>query len=408
MNNYFDESISINLYASMIGISKDNWIYVNENSLTIDEVKGMMVVNNFDVIPILNSLNQYKSYYFLEGDLIKIQEIEADDQIYFLTTISDLIRVMIRRDRKYFFLHDYTEIIGLVSNVNFLSKSIYTYFYSLLSNVEIGLARFISDWVSEDKLLEFAKSKSARKSDQEDQKKGNAYDDVYLRFEEDQKEGLENSLISYFHLSQYENIIEEFNIKGLLKYESFKKFKKDLKGIKKIRNWIVHPVNDYKNSLVSELNDALLSEQKVMAALSYYNSNQKLLNAYVNETVYTVEYKESRINIIPYEESEKLSGFLEQNKITKWCIITAWNPMSDRMHYEQNQKLQDDLLSDDIIRNNAKYKAVGSSINQDWKEESVFVSNISKQNSILLGRKYKQKAILYGEKNRLPEIVVTN
>jgi hypothetical protein len=391
---YFEEHLDINVYAAQIGISSLNWDYTDSEEST-EKIKQFMVENSYDILPIRESGANYNQYYHLDGGELIRKTIAKDDQVYYLTRLYDLIRLMNDQSRSYYFLSDHSEIVGLVSNVNLNSKNVYTYFYNKLSHVEIELGRFASKYLSDNQIENYLKLLDSDNSGK-----------VLKRFNEDVGKGLENGLVEYLYLSQFESIISKFRLFSLLKYTSRKEFEKELKPVNGIRNWIAHPINSPKNGLALKLYKAHVGLDKMLLRLSEYRKSEKLIDVYINGTTYFFEDEGfEKVAIKAQQKNPVLDTCLSKKGSAKWCFITGWNPMSKVLSAEKNKELNEGMKHDINGLKKRSFQVVGMSDDEQWKEDSFLVLDISKKEAVDLGNKYKQKAILYGEVGQIAELV---
>ncbi|RAR73694.1 DUF3293 domain-containing protein [Flavobacterium aciduliphilum] len=112
-----------------------------------------------------------------------------------------------------------------------------------------------------------------------------------------------------------------------------------------------------------------------------------------------------KIDIYLTKDNEALHSFLKEHHFNSWCFITAWNPFSNALSLEDNQRLNS-LLEQDLT-NYTVFAGEGKDTLGDWPPEiSFFVGGITKEAAIYLGKKYEQNAIVYGEINGLAELIL--
>ncbi len=112
-----------------------------------------------------------------------------------------------------------------------------------------------------------------------------------------------------------------------------------------------------------------------------------------------------KIDIYLTKENEALQSFLKEHHFNSWGFITAWNPFSNALSLENNQRLNS-LLEQDLT-NYVVFPAEGKDTIGNWPPEiSFFVAGITKEEAIDLGKKYKQNAIVYGEINSPAELIL--
>jgi hypothetical protein len=333
----------------------------------------------------------------LKNNALSVCKIEESEKIYYLTRLEDLLKIMVNRKQEYFFLSNYTEVVGLVSNVNLNSKNVYTFFYAKISAIEIRLGEFIQKFVSENDILAFLQGKGS----------GNA-EDVISRFEEDQSNDVANHIVQYLYLTQFEALIKAFRLYGILGYSNKKAFSKDIGEVNKLRNWIAHPVNKTDTGLSKRLQKVNSTADQILEKLNQFSHDQSLIMAYLKQTVYTVQDENfESIKIIPMVHDLELDKALKKINCHRWCFITAWNPLSNLQSKEENDKSNMSLQKDLKTMKKRVLPGQGCSINGKWSEESFFVADIQRKDAIELAVKYQQKGIIYGEINEVPELLIT-
>lgn len=127
----------------------------------------------------------------------------------------------------------------------------------------------------------------------------------------------------------------------------------------------------------------------------------ELLEAY-KATCY--EIINPKIEIFIDKENKELINFLNENTISSWCFITAWNPYSKGLTTIENMDLNNQLEED--LKDYQIYTAQGKGTIGDWPlEPSFFVADITEVDAIALGKKYKQNAIVYGNYDGQPKLI---
>lgn len=396
-SNKFTEDVEISITAANIGISSEDWDAADD-SLAEPDVLDFMTRRNYDILPFVGKDGKVlDSYYLLKNNVLSVCKIEENDKIYYLTRLEDLLQIMLNRKQEYFFLSNYTEIVGLVSNVNLNSKNVYTFFYAKISTIEIRLGEFIQKFISENDIRAFLQGKGS----------GNA-EDVISRFEKDQSNDVANHIVQYLYLTQFEALIKAFRLYGVLGYSNKKTFSKDIGEVNKLRNWIAHPVNKTDTGLSKRLQKVNCTADRILEKLHQFSNGQSLITAYLKQTVYTVQDENfEAIKIIPMVHDLALDKVLKKIKCHRWCFITAWNPLSNLQSKEENDKSNMSLQKD--LKNMKKrvLPGQGCSVDGKWSEESFFVADIQRKDAIELAIKYQQKGIIYGEINEAPELLIT-
>ncbi|MGM0526077.1 MAG: DUF3293 domain-containing protein [Pseudomonadota bacterium] len=81
-----------------------------------------------------------------------------------------------------------------------------------------------------------------------------------------------------------------------------------------------------------------------------------------------------------------------------FCIITAYNPLSNRLNDDENKQSNEKLL--DQVRQLSDVKICAPTVAQDpnneWPDERGFlVANLSKEQALQLGSLYQQHAVVW-------------
>lgn len=134
------------------------------------------------------------------------------------------------------------------------------------------------------------------------------------------------------------------------------------------------------------------------------NIDQHLLKAY-RETIYQVFEPSIALKIDTI--NPVLNQFLQENDVTTWAFITAWNPKSQVLSYKENTQRHQELIQ--IVEKAAYPYFIGKGIGKDsnWEPEwSLFILNISKTEAIKLGKYFDQNAIVFGIQNEAPQLLL--
>jgi hypothetical protein len=130
--------------------------------------------------------------------------------------------------------------------------------------------------------------------------------------------------------------------------------------------------------------------------------SQPLLDAY-NSTTYKAGDYTISIGEIPDDLVRAMSGDLNT-----YGFITAWNPYSNELSLEQNDKRNSELeqcLKEKQLRYLAGY---GCPENDSWDPEASFlVLDINKEDLLSLAKRFEQNAVVFGTKSTPAMIIVT-
>lgn len=234
--SYFKDSGNPTITVALAGINKVEWIYadhIESQSSSISKMKDY----RFDVLPIRNEDGNYTQYYktniwgnYDPSNIIRC-EIVQDDKLYYLTNIHDAIRKFSATNRKYFFLDNQSDIIGLITIGNLNCKHVYLYLYNLIVQVEQALGRFIyaSGLTDKELYLQFkerTESKNAKEAIQ--------------RYEADDDLGLDYNFIEYLYLTDLCYIFKKYDLVDQLSITK-RKFEDIIGNINAVRTVVAHP-----------------------------------------------------------------------------------------------------------------------------------------------------------------------
>ncbi len=94
-------------------------------------------------------------------------------------------------------------------------------------------------------------------------------------------------------------------------------------------------------------------------------------------------------------------------ELKEWAFITAWNPNSNQLSKQENERRNANLLDDIRSKGYTTHLGCGISKDSNWSEDSFFIENISKAEALVYALKYKQYAFVYGKVNQVAELIWT-
>lgn len=101
-----------------------------------------------------------------------------------------------------------------------------------------------------------------------------------------------------------------------------------------------------------------------------------------------------------------INDLVKQNKVSSWCFITAWNPLSVEFSIEENNDRNEKLSAD--ISNYQIIQGEGRDPSGNWTpEQSFLILGISKKEAVDLAVKFGQRAIVFGETDKAAELIET-
>ena len=138
------------------------------------------------------------------------------------------------------------------------------------------------------------------------------------------------------------------------------------------------------------------------SALQIIMSND-IITSYI-QADYCVDKLETPIKI--GQINSEVESLLNETETDSWCFITAWNPLSEELPWQENLERNNWLkkdLADYII-----LEGEGRDPKGEWQpERSFLVLGISKQDAKAFAVKHRQRAIVFGRKGKPAELLET-
>lgn len=201
IRKHFDYNPDIDVSAAQIGISKWSWISIDEHEK--ENAADMMMKHRFDVLPVKSIDGNFKYYYTTKswGDYsdVELKEVLLSDAIYYRTTLRDLIYRMHAERKRYYFLTDGSEVLGLVSLVNLNCQLVYNATYYRISAIERKISEVLRDTLDEGEILEYFTSSS-------DSFKQN----VAKKYQKSIKNNADQDIYQFLYIHHLASLIEKF------------------------------------------------------------------------------------------------------------------------------------------------------------------------------------------------------
>ncbi|APE04423.1 hypothetical protein BM528_00410 [Alteromonas sp. RW2A1] len=131
-----------------------------------------------------------------------------------------------------------------------------------------------------------------------------------------------------------------------------------------------------------------------------------LIQAYLNAKY--VVCTEPQITMRVNEFNADLLQFLAKNDGATAAFITAYNPFSNSLTQEENERRHANFLSIILEKNMQHFVGFGTDEAKDWpQEQSLLLLNIGKPYSTELAKKFGQNAIVWIEDDAIPRLLIT-
>ena len=129
--------------------------------------------------------------------------------------------------------------------------------------------------------------------------------------------------------------------------------------------------------------------------------NTDLEQHYLN-TVYFIFIAGKQYGIkIGEDNLPVVNHVFKQVKVTTAAILTAWNPRSEAIDFQQNKLRNNDLYNVLKEKKYILHKALGKGIDPTWPaEEGYIILGLTKEDAEKLAVKYEQNAYVWIEKDK--------
>lgn len=233
---YFKNSGNPEISVALAGINRLEW----ECATTTESIEisiKKMANGRFDILPIVegdgNVVQCYKTIEWSNYDKnnIKTHKISLNDRLYYLTHIHDAIIKFAKTDRKFFFLDNQMEIIGLITIGNLNCKHVYLYLYNLVIQLEHAMGAYVyKNGIADSAIITLFELRT---------ESGNAKN-ALMRYREDDAKGLDYNFIEYLYLTDLCFIFKKF---CLIENIDMKKdeFMSIISKVNDIRTVVAHP-----------------------------------------------------------------------------------------------------------------------------------------------------------------------
>lgn len=254
---YFKHSGDPEIVAALVGISKVDWRSVPVGT-KIQEAATIMEKEAFDVLPIIESngniercFTTYKWGTYVVENII-ISDIQKEHCLYFLSNIHDVILKFASSGRKYFFLDNHSQILGLITIGNLNCKHVYLYFYNLIVQLEQALSRFlVVHGISQVDLINLF----------DERKDSTNAQDALARFREDNSKGLDYSFLEYIYLVDFAFIYKKYDLTKKFSFSN-KHFESIITLVNEVRKTVAHP-----NRSLIKSEESILQLKKVILGI---------------------------------------------------------------------------------------------------------------------------------------------
>lgn len=232
----------VNVDAATVGIGSNRWVSISANGPSKEEARSKMAEHQFDVLPIESEEGNVSSYFVTDewGDFSSVhrEPISYTDTLSFQRNIRAVVEALADRDRRFFFLTQDQQVVGLITVSNLNCRAVRIYLFGLITEMETGLGRVVGRNLEDGGLNEQQIIEAMKADSRED----------YL---DDKKKGIEEAITEYLYLSTLVNIIAKHHLYEPLGYESRNQFESgdySFGSLVGFRNSVAHPIKSLKGT----------------------------------------------------------------------------------------------------------------------------------------------------------------
>lgn len=131
----------------------------------------------------------------------------------------------------------------------------------------------------------------------------------------------------------------------------------------------------------------------------------ELLASY-SATAYIVHFEDHDYTIRIGDDCEELDELMIQHEVGTWTVITAYNPLSEKLSAKENAKRNEKLNIELGLLGLQTYPTTSISDAKDWPDEKGFlVLGLNLEEASRMGLERDQHAIVFGRFNKPAQLV---
>ena len=240
-DSHFLRETVVDIDAAVVGIGNSRWTALLESEATEQLAMKIMEEQRFDTLPV-ESGSGIKEYYqtvnWNDYSSITRHTLTHRDVVPFKTSLRNVIRGFASESRHFYFLSNERRVVGLITVANLNCRQVKIYLFSLVSELEIRLGRFVSKRCEDGELLEMTFGNSDNPK----------YAVVKKKYHSNKSTGVDLPFVEYLYLSDLVKVIAKKRLFGELGFESKNQFYAVFNPLITLRNDSAHP----NNSIVTD------------------------------------------------------------------------------------------------------------------------------------------------------------
>ncbi len=223
----------VDVDAAVVGISCDDWSKLTPAEAgDPDAARRRMEQLQFDVMPVVDGDAPISEYLATErwGDFATVQRhpIAASDMLPQRTPLDEVVREFAEGGRLFFFLTRYGRVTGLVTVAHLNGRQSRVFFYSLISELEMAMARLIRRAVETGPTTIADVVATMRPN-------------VRKAYEAQRDQDVEADPTEYFYLNDLTTAVYKLGLHRELGFSGRAAFEDPLNRLVKLRNRVAHP-----------------------------------------------------------------------------------------------------------------------------------------------------------------------
>ena len=224
----------VDVDAAVVGISRTDWARLTPAEADdLDAAREAMARLQFDVMAVDDGEGSVEEYLATdvwgEYGAVGRHRIGEAETLPYRTPLDEAVRALAEREgRPFLFLTRYGRVTGLLTVAHLNSRQSRTFFYSLISELEMAMARLVRREVAAGRVPVADVVATMR-------------DEVREAYEAQRDEDVESDPTEYFYLNDLTATVYKLGLHRALGFTGRNAFEKPLNRLVKLRDRVAHP-----------------------------------------------------------------------------------------------------------------------------------------------------------------------
>ena len=224
----------VDVDAAVVGISRADWARLTPGEADDpDAARETMARLQFDVMPVDGREGAVEEYLATdvwgEYGAVGRHRIGETDTLPYRTPLDEAVRALAERGgRPFLFLTRYGRVTGLLTVAHLNSRQSRTFFYSLISELEMAMARLVRQAVETDRVTEADVVATMR-------------DKIREPYEAQREANVDADPTEYFYLTDFKKAVYKLGLHRTLGFTGRDAFMEPLGRLAGLRDRVAHP-----------------------------------------------------------------------------------------------------------------------------------------------------------------------